>query len=45
MLKEADLASEKGNWVMAAADLKDAVSLAPNLAIVHRKLAVALSNN
>jgi tetratricopeptide (TPR) repeat protein len=42
MLKEADLASAKGNWVMAAADLKDAVSLAPNLAIVHRKLAAAL---
>jgi Flp pilus assembly protein TadD len=42
MLKEAELASAKGNWVMAAANLKDAVSLAPNLAIVHRKLAAAL---
>ena len=27
---------------MAAADLKDAVTLAPNLAVVHRKLAEAL---
>ncbi len=42
MIKEAELASAKGNWVMAAANLKDAVSLAPNLAIVHRKLAAAL---
>jgi len=42
MLQEAELASAKGNWVMAAADLKDAISLAPNLAIVHRKLAAVL---
>ncbi len=42
MLKEAELASKQGNWVMAAADLKDAESLAPNLIIVHRKLAEAL---
>ncbi len=42
MLKEADIASKQGNWVMAAANLKDALSLAPNLPIVHRKLAAAL---
>ena len=42
MLKEADLAAKQNNWVMAAANLKDAVTLAPNLVIVHRKLAEAL---
>lgn len=42
MLKEAELAMEKGNLVMAAANLKDAATLAPNLAIVHRKLAAVL---
>jgi tetratricopeptide (TPR) repeat protein len=42
MLKEAEGAAKQGNWVMAAANLKDAVTLAPNLIIVHRKLAEAL---
>ncbi len=42
MLKEAEVASKKGDWVVAAANLKDAVTLAPNLVIVHRKLAEAL---
>ena len=42
MLKEAELATKQGNPVMAAAALKDAVSLAPNLAIVHRKLSEVL---
>jgi tetratricopeptide (TPR) repeat protein len=42
MLKEAELAAKQNNWVMAAANLKDAVTLAPNLIIVHRKLAEAL---
>lgn len=42
ILKEADEAAKKANWVSAAASLKDAVTIAPNLAIVHRKLSEAL---
>jgi len=42
MLKEVELYAKQNNWVMAAASLKEAEGLAPNLAIVHRKLAEAL---
>jgi tetratricopeptide (TPR) repeat protein len=42
MLKEADEAIKKGNWVQAAASLKDAITLAPNLSIVHRRLSEVL---
>lgn len=41
-LKEADEAIRKGNSVGAAASLKDAETLAPNLPIVHRRLAEVL---
>ena len=41
-LKQADEAVRKGNWVDAAASLKDAETLAPNLPVVHRRLAEAL---
>jgi tetratricopeptide (TPR) repeat protein len=42
MFKEADEAAKKGDWVKASASLKDAVTIAPNLPIVHRKLSEAL---
>ncbi len=42
-MKEADDAAKQNNWVRAAACLKDAVTIAPNLSIVHRKLAEALN--
>jgi tetratricopeptide (TPR) repeat protein len=44
MFKEADDAIAKDNWVAAAASLKDAMTLAPNLAIVHRRLSEALKH-
>lgn len=42
-LKEAEEAAKENNWVRASASLKDAVTIAPNLSIVHRKLAEALN--
>jgi tetratricopeptide (TPR) repeat protein len=42
LMKEADEAAGQNNWVRAAASLKDAVTIAPNLSSVHRKLAEAL---
>ncbi len=42
LLKEADKAASEKNWVQAAATLRQAISIAPNLPLVHRKLAEAL---
>jgi tetratricopeptide (TPR) repeat protein len=43
LMKEAEDAAKENNWVHASASLKDAVTIAPNLSIVHRKLAEALN--
>lgn len=42
MLNEADKAMAAKNWVQAAASLREALSIAPNLPIVHKRLAEAL---
>jgi tetratricopeptide (TPR) repeat protein len=42
LLKEADKAASEKNWVQAAATLRQAIGIAPNLPLVHRKLAEAL---
>lgn len=42
MLKEADEHTKKSDWVRASASLKDAVTIAPNLSIVHRRLSEVL---
>lgn len=41
-LKEADKAAAEKNWVQAAASLREAVSIAPNLPLVHKRLSEAL---
>jgi tetratricopeptide (TPR) repeat protein len=42
MLEEGDRAAKENNWVKAASSYREAVSIAPNLSLVHRKLAEAL---
>lgn len=42
MLKDAEEAVKENNWVKAAASYREALSIAPNLPIIHRKLAEAL---
>jgi tetratricopeptide (TPR) repeat protein len=42
MFKEADEKIKKSDWVGASSSLKDAEAIAPNLPIVHRRLAEAL---
>lgn len=42
MLEEGDRAAKENNWVKAASSYREAVSIAPNLPLVHRKLAEAL---
>ncbi|HEY9871096.1 MAG TPA: tetratricopeptide repeat protein, partial [Candidatus Obscuribacterales bacterium] len=42
MLEEGDRAAKENNWVKAASSYREAVSIAPNLPLVHKKLAEAL---
>jgi len=42
MMQEADKAMEKKDWVKAAACLREALSIGPDLSFVHRKLAEVL---
>lgn len=42
ILDEAEKAVKENNWVKAASSYREAASIAPNLALVHRKLGEAL---